>query len=106
MFFYSHVIKVGVRIRNVCLVCISMTFEPTGNMCELLLVGVAHMLLGQSAMCNKVMANRTLKEFQEGSEVLNTSSNKRIWSFFETAILCFTSHCSLILINLAADFTG
>ena len=41
MFFYSHVIKVGVRIRNVCLVCISMTFEPTGNMCALLLVGVA-----------------------------------------------------------------
>ena len=38
----SHVIKVCVRIHRVCLVRISMTCEPTGNMCALLLVGVAH----------------------------------------------------------------
>ena len=29
----------------------------------------------------------TLKEFQEVSEVLNTSLNMKIWSFLKTAIL-------------------
>lgn len=43
---------------------------------------------------------------QEVSEVSNTSLNKRIWSFLETVILCFTSHWSLVLIDLAADFSG
>ena len=50
-----------------------------------------------------------LKEFiesQKVSEVSNTSPYTRIWSFLETATLGFTSLCSLILVHLAADFTG
>ena len=35
----------------------------------------------------KRMSKCTLKEFQELSEVLNTSPNVKIWSFLETAIL-------------------
>ena len=41
------------------------------------------------------------KAFQEVSEVSNTLPNVRIWLFLKTAILCFTSHCSLILMDLA-----
>ena len=44
------------------------------------------MLLGQSAMCG--MAKRTLKEFEEVSEVSNTSLKVRIWSFLKMAT-CF-----------------
>ena len=43
---------------------------------------------------------RTLKEFQEMGELSNTSLNARIWSFLKMTILCFASHCFLILINL------
>ena len=42
----------------------------------------------------------TLKKFQELSEVSNANT------FLETATLCFASRCSLILIDLAADFTA
>ena len=55
------------------------------------------------------MAKHMLKEFiesQKVSEVSNTSPNTRIWLFLETTTLCFASHCSLVLIHLAADFTG
>ena len=38
-------------------------------------------------------------------KVLNTSMSMRIWSFLETAILCFASCCSLIFIDLIAEFT-
>ena len=44
------------------------------------------------------------KVFQEVREVSNTSPNVRIWLFLETAILFFTSHCSLVLIDLTTDF--
>ena len=41
----------------------------------------------------------TLKEFQEVSEVLNTSLNMKIWSFLETAIL-FVSLAAALLWSL------
>ena len=87
--------------------CISMTFEPTGNMCALLLVGVARAFGTVSHMQQSVrrMAKCTMKEFQKVSKVLNTSTSMRIWSFLETVILCFASCCSLIFIDLIAEFT-
>ena len=45
-----------------------------------------------------------IEEFQKVSKVSNTSLNMRIWLFLETGILCFASHCSLVLIDLAMDF--
>ena len=86
-----------------------ITFEPTDDTCALLLVGVASafVTVGHVQQCEK--AKHTLKEFiesQKVSDVSNTSPNARIWSFLETATPCFTSYCSLILIHLAADFTG
>jgi len=47
------------------------------------------------------MAKRTFKEFQEVSEVSNTSPNPRLWLFLETAILYFASRCSPVLIILS-----
>ena len=87
---------------------ISMTFEPTGNTCALLLVGVAHAFgkVGHVQRSVRKTANRTLKELEGSERGSNTSPNARIWSFLDTAILCFASRCSLVLIDLAADFTG
>ena len=63
-----------------------MTFEPTGDMCALLLVGVASAFVTVSYVqqCDKVrrMTKRTLKELiesQKVSDVSNTSPNGRIW---------------------------
>ena len=56
----------------------------------------------------KRMGGHTLKEFQkseQGFKYARTSLSVRIWSFLETAILWFTSCCSLILIDLAMNFT-
>ena len=85
---------------------ISVTFELTGDTCALLLVGVAHAfgMVGHVQQSVRRIANCMLKEFQEVGEVSNTSPNMRMWSFLETAILCFASRCSLVLIELAADF--
>ena len=84
---------------------IIMTFELTGNMFALLLVGVAcaFEMVGHVQQIVRRMAKHSWKEV---SEVLNTSPNMRIWSFLETAIYYFTSCSSLILIDLAADFMG
>ena len=77
-----------------------MTFEPTGDTCALP-VGVARAFgtVGHLQRSVRRMAKRTLIEFQEVSEVSNTSPNARIWSFPETAILCFASRCSRSLIS-------
>ena len=101
-------ILLSVCIHSVWLVHISLTFEPTGDTCELLLVGVAHSfgMVGHVQQSVRRMANCTMIEFQEVSEVSNTSPNTRICLFLEMVILCFTSHWSLVLINLAADFSG
>ena len=64
---------VGVAIRSVCLTHISMTFEPTDNMCALLLVGMASALgmVGhvqqQVWQSLKRVAKYKLKEFQKVS---------------------------------------
>ena len=64
-----------------------MTFEPTGDTCALLLVGVASafVMVGHVQQCDKDkvrrMAKRTLKELIESQkvrEVSNTSPNARI----------------------------
>ena len=85
-----------------------MTFEHIGNTCALLLVGMASAFgtVGHVQQIMRRMAKHTLKEFQEVSKVSNTTPNVRIWSFLNTAILCFASHWSLMLINLTIDFTG
>ena len=89
-------------VHILCLVHISMTFEPTGDTCTLLLVGVvcgfgtiSHVQQG-----GKRIAKCTLKDFQEVSVVSNTSLNARIWSFSalsNLSILPWTSHCILDL---------
>ena len=43
---------------------------------------------------------------QKVSEVSNTSPNARIWLFLETATLCFTSCCSLVLIYCISPRTS
>ena len=108
MKLYVTYYYLGVCIRSVWLVHISLTIEPTGDTCELLLVGVAHSfgMVGHVQQSVRRMANCTMIEFQEVSEVSNTSPNTRICLFLEMVILCFTSHWSLVLINLAADFSG
>ena len=52
-----------------------MTFEPRGNTCALLLVGVAHAfgMVNHVQQSVRRMAKHTLKEFQEVSKVLNTT---------------------------------
>ena len=93
-----------------CMPCmrISMTFEPTGDTCALLLVGVAHAFgkVGHVQQSARKTAKCTVKELEESERGSNTSPNARIWSFLDTGILCFASRCSLLLINLATDFTG
>ena len=83
-----------------------MTFEPTGDTCALLLVGVAHAFgkVGHVQRSVRKMAKHTLKELEGSKRGLNTSLNARIWSFLDTAILCSASCCSLILIDLAVNF--
>ena len=71
-------VLLGVHIHSVCLVCISMTFEPTGDTCALLLVGVACAFRTVSHGVRRI-AKRTWKEFQDVSEVSNTSLNMWIW---------------------------
>ena len=63
-----------------------MTFEPTGDMCALLLVGVAHAFgkVGHVQRSVRKTANRTLKELEGSERGLNTSPNARIWSFLDT----------------------
>ena len=86
---------------------ISMTFEPTGDMCALLLVGMAHAFRTVRHVQRTVRtAKHTLKELKKVSKVSNISPNAKIWLFLDITILCFTRHCSLILIDFAADFTG
>ena len=71
-------------VHILCLVHISMTFEPTGDTCTLLLVGMvcAFGTISHVQQDVKRMAKCTLREFQEVSEISNTSLNVRIWSFF------------------------
>ena len=73
-----------------------------------ILVGIASAFetVGHVQESVRRVAKCTLKEFQKVSVVSNTSLSTRIWSFRETAILCFAIHWSLILIDLAADFSG
>ena len=91
------IILLGVRISSVYLVCISVTFEPTGDRFALLLVGMACTFDMVSHVQQSVrrVAKHMMKEFQE---VLNTSPNASIWSFFEMVILCFANCCSPILV--------
>ena len=104
--------QLGVCIHSVCLTCISMTFEPTGDTCVTCRL-LTHVLVGVACTFGMIsyvqqsvrkMAERTMKEFQEVSKVWTTSLSMRIWSFLETAILCFASHCSLIFIDHIAEF--
>ena len=85
-----------------------MTIELIGNTSSLLFVGITHSfgMVGHVQQSVRRLANCTMIEFQEVSEVSNTSPNTRICLFLEMVILCFTSHWSLVLINLAADFSG
>ena len=63
-----------------------MTFELTDDVCQLLLAW--HMLLRQSAVCNKVW---------EGWQSIRWKSSKRFWiPQWMWGYLCFTSHCSHI----------
>ena len=86
---------VGVAICSVCLIHISMTFEPTDNMCALLLllVGMASTLGMVGHVQQQVwqslrrMAKHMFKEFQKMSKVSNTSPKARTWSFLETAAM-------------------
>ena len=97
----------GIRIHSVCLMHISMTFEPAGYTCALVSRRGTCFWDGRHVQQSvRRMAKRMLKEFQEVSEVLNTSPNTRIRLFLEMTILCFSSHCSLVLIDLTVDFTG
>ena len=87
-----------------CMPCMhAMTFKLTGDTC--ITVSRRGTCFLDSRPC-ATLAKHMLKEFQEVSEVLNTTPNAKIWSFLKTAILCFASCCSLIFIDLAADFTG
>ena len=51
--------------------CNSMTFEPKGNKCALLIVGVANAfgMVGHVHQSVRRMAKHMLKEFQEVSDV-------------------------------------
>ena len=71
-------------VHILCVVHISMTFEPTGDTCTLLLVGVvcAFGTISNVQQGVKRIAKCTLKEFQEVSEISNTSPNALIWLFF------------------------
>ena len=78
----------GVCICSVCLAHISMTFEPTGDRCALLLVGMAHAFgkVGHVQQSVRRMAKHMLKELLEVTEVSNTSLNARIRWFLKIAI--------------------
>ena len=95
----------GVYIHSVCLKCILLTFELTGDICALLLVGMAYAFgtVGHVQPSVRRMAKHTLKEFQEVIEVFNISLNPRMWSLLNKSILWFASWC-FILINLAVEF--
>ena len=73
MFATSCITVLGVRICSVCLVCISMTFELTGDTAW-------HVVLGQSAICAmKCEKDGNYGESSSRSEeVSNTSPNVRI----------------------------
>ena len=62
-------------------ICISMTFEPTGNTCALLLVGMAHALgkVSQVQWSVRKMAKHMLKELEGSEWDLNMSPNARIY---------------------------
>ena len=66
-----------------------MTFEPKGNKCALLIVGVGNAfgMVGHVHQSVRRMAKHMLKEFQEVSDVSNTSPNMKIWLVLEMAIL-------------------
>ena len=59
--------------------------------------GLTHSETNSEQQSVRRTAKHTSKEFQEVSEVSNTSPNARIWSFLVTAILCFASCCSLLV---------
>ena len=71
-----------------------------------MIVGVASTFetVGHVQQSVRRITKLTLKEFQDVSDVSNTSPNVRIWLFLKTAIICFASCCSLILIHLTVDF--
>ena len=73
-----------------------------------MIVGVASTFetVGHVQQSVRRITKHTLKEFQDMSDVSNTSPNIMIWLFLETAIICFASCCSLILIDLTMDFMG
>ena len=96
----------GVSIRSIC---ISMTFELTGNICALLLVDVAH-ALGQPAMWNKVWDGWQSVHWKSSREWARFWTPQQTWGygrflrrpfFASLATLLF-----LKLIDLATDFTG
>ena len=74
------------------------TFEPMGNTCALLLVAMAHAfgMVGHVQQSVRRMAKRTLKEFQEVTEVLKTSRNVRICLFPFFALLAAAHSYSLM----------
>ena len=76
-----------------------MAFELTGDMCALLLVGVAH-VLGHVQQSVRRMAKCTLKDFQEVCEAWSTSPNTRIWSFLERVILALLATALLYSLNI------
>ena len=79
---------------------ISMTFEPTGDTCVLLLVSVAH------AFGKVGHVRRSVRKTEKCAlKWLKGSERGRIWMFLDTGILCLASRCSLVLIDVAADFT-
>ena len=95
-------------IRSALLTCASqwpLNWQVTR---ALLSVSVAHALgkVGHVQWSVRKTAKRTLKEVEGSERGLNTSPNARIWSFSNTAIFCFARRCSLVLIDLAADFMG
>ena len=67
-------------VHILCLVHISMTFEPKGNTCTVLLVGVVYAFgtISHVQQGVKRIAKCMLKEFQEVSMASNTSLNVRI----------------------------
>ena len=72
-----------------------MTFELTGDVCiSVSRCGKCFWDSGHVQESVRRMAKHTVKEFQEVSEVSNTSPNPRIWSFLKSAIPWFTSWSS------------
>ena len=101
MKLYVTYYYLGVCIRSVWLVHISLTIEPTGDTCKLLLVGVTHSfgMVGHVQQSVRRMANCTMIEFQEVSKVRKPHRTRGYacflkWSFF--ASLATGLSCSSI----------